>query len=196
VATAPTQALFQVAVVLIPALLLGGGLVRPADSKKATNWSSKAVAGFMVVLVMAAVGGELVAINGAFTVSPSETSIRVVVGVLVAGTIAIGLRTARHWVDRLTSTAAKRYVYALGVVVGLASFVGGQIIVTNSIHEAEAAQALTAVQTARDSARAARGAAARAASRIALADAERSYRAACLRAPAYAGCSATPAVGP
>lgn len=130
--------------VLIPALLLGGGLVRPAAAPTAAaHWYSKAVALMMVVLVMAAVGGELVAINGAFAVRPSEASIRIVVGVLIAGTVVIGLRTARHWVDRVISRAATKYVYTLAVVVGLVAVVGGQVIVTNTIHEAQAVQALT-----------------------------------------------------
>ncbi|HWF52229.1 MAG TPA: hypothetical protein VG294_16425 [Solirubrobacteraceae bacterium] len=189
-ATAPTQALFQVAVVLIPALLLGGGLVRPAATTEAAHWYSKTVALMMVVLVMSAVGGELVAINGAFAVSPSEASIRIVVGVLLAGTVVIGLRTARHWVDRVISRAAKKYVYTLAVVVAVVSFVGGQVIVTNTIHEAQAAQALTAVQSARAAAQSAHGAGARAAGRAALAAAERTYRAACRQAPGFAACSA------
>jgi hypothetical protein len=87
--TPPAQALFQVAAVLIPALLLAGGLVRQSDEAE-TKWYGKAIAWLMVLVVLAAVGGELVAINGAFAVSSSEASIRIVVGVLAVGTIASG----------------------------------------------------------------------------------------------------------
>lgn len=187
--------------VLIPALLLGGGLVRQGDTKTPISenktpigrWS-KVVAGIMVALVMAGVGGELVAINGAFAVGPSATSIRIVVAVLVAGTIAIGLRTARHWVDRFISPAARYYVYVLALAIGLLAFAVGQIIVTDTIHDALAAQAQAAVQTATDSQQAARGTAALAASRTALENAERSYREACRVAPGFEACS--PATAP
>jgi hypothetical protein len=54
VAASPAQALFQVAVVLIPALLLAGGLVRQGTAH-ATEWYEKAIAALMVLVV---IGGQ------------------------------------------------------------------------------------------------------------------------------------------
>jgi len=121
----PAQALFQVAAILIPALLLAGGLVRQTD-EALTKWYAKPIGVLMVLVVIAAVGGELVAINSAFAVSSSEPSIRFVVGVLAVGTIAIA----------------------------------------DTVHDAQAAQALTALQAASDAEQAAHGRAARDAARV------------------------------
>lgn len=130
--------------VLIPALLLAGGLVRKGDDA-ATEWYEKAIAALMVVIVIAGVGGELVAINGAFSVNPSEASMRVVVAVLALGTIVIGGRTARHWLDGLVSAGTGRTtIYVIGLALGLAAAVGTQIAVTDTIHKAQAAQQIAA----------------------------------------------------
>jgi nitrate reductase gamma subunit len=188
--TAPAaQALFQVAVVLIPALLFAGGLVRQTDDK-ATTWPAQAAACLMVLVVIVAVVGELVAINAAFAVSPSGTSIRIVVTVLAVGTIAIGLRTARHWVDGVVSKrAATICVYLLGLAAGVLAVVGTEIVVTNTIRDAQAAQALTVLQAATTYEQSAHGRAARDAARNAVAIAQRDYQAACRAVSSSSACT-------
>jgi len=95
--------------------------------------------------VIVGVGGELVAINGAFAVSPSEASIRVVVAVLALGTLVIGLRAARHWLDAVIAPGtARTTIYVAGLVLGLATVAGTQVVVINTIHDALAVPRIAA----------------------------------------------------
>jgi hypothetical protein len=143
-----SQAFFQVAVALIPALLFGGALAERRSGADSAEPPPRSLAILVGVGLLAGVVAEVVAIRGAIDPSVSRLELRYLVFVVVAGTIGIAVWTAIPWISK---GAVPRQTYArLGqrrtlVLVGLvlmAALVVAQLSITESLDRASARRAL------------------------------------------------------
>jgi hypothetical protein len=98
------QAFYQVAVALIPGLLFGGALLEARDTREAGDAPGLLRFGVVLLVVLAGVA-EIVSIRGAVGGSTGTLGQRVVVFVVVVGTVAIGVRTAMPWLGGSFGTA-------------------------------------------------------------------------------------------
>lgn len=135
-----SDALYQVAIGLIPGLFFGSALLEKRGALPFTprNPAARiAIALFVVFGVLA----EIIAIRGSIDQDVSRLEQRFLVFVIVTGTVAVALASAWPWFAPLLGDRPRRPAVALVVLV-LAAIGGAQFWITDSLDDARARRAL------------------------------------------------------